>query len=159
MRVDGNYGATKGYEPNSYGEWQDSPTMNGLQSLFLPHSRNLHRCSLFRVFYVLWRKYYADRTSCRAFPAKMQHFHAACPLHARTFRNNLPAADAHRTPLRGLRPVIFYIMYPPHPQQVFSNFFAKKEEAADFCGILYCEKCCTVPCKPAFCRRGGMLRV
>ena len=27
MRVDGNYGATKGYEPNSYGEWQDSPTM------------------------------------------------------------------------------------------------------------------------------------
>lgn len=25
MRVDGNYGATKGYEPNSYGEWQDSP--------------------------------------------------------------------------------------------------------------------------------------
>ena len=27
MRVDGNYGDTKGYEPNSYGEWQDSPTM------------------------------------------------------------------------------------------------------------------------------------
>ena len=27
MRVDGNYGATKGYEPNSYGEWQDSPDM------------------------------------------------------------------------------------------------------------------------------------
>jgi catalase len=25
MRVDGNYGATKGYEPNSYGEWADSP--------------------------------------------------------------------------------------------------------------------------------------
>ena len=25
MRVDGNYGAAKGYEPNSYGEWQDSP--------------------------------------------------------------------------------------------------------------------------------------
>ena len=25
MRVDGNYGATKGYEPNSYGEWKDSP--------------------------------------------------------------------------------------------------------------------------------------
>lgn len=25
MRVDGNYGSTKGYEPNSYGEWQDSP--------------------------------------------------------------------------------------------------------------------------------------
>lgn len=25
MRVDGNYGATLGYEPNSYGEWQDQP--------------------------------------------------------------------------------------------------------------------------------------
>ena len=25
MRVDGNYGATKGYEPNSYGEWKDTP--------------------------------------------------------------------------------------------------------------------------------------
>ena len=25
MRVDGNYGSTLGYEPNSYGEWQDSP--------------------------------------------------------------------------------------------------------------------------------------
>jgi catalase len=25
MRVDGNYGAAKGYEPNSYGEWKDSP--------------------------------------------------------------------------------------------------------------------------------------
>ena len=27
MRVDGNYGAAKGYEPNSYGEWKDSPHM------------------------------------------------------------------------------------------------------------------------------------
>lgn len=25
MRTDDNYGAAKGYEPNSYGEWQDSP--------------------------------------------------------------------------------------------------------------------------------------
>lgn len=25
MRVDGNYGGTKGYEPNSYGEWQEQP--------------------------------------------------------------------------------------------------------------------------------------
>lgn len=25
MRVDGNYGKTLGYEPNSYGEWQDQP--------------------------------------------------------------------------------------------------------------------------------------
>lgn len=25
MRTDGNHGATKGYEPNSFGEWQDSP--------------------------------------------------------------------------------------------------------------------------------------
>ena len=25
MRTDGNYGDAKGYEPNSYGEWQDSP--------------------------------------------------------------------------------------------------------------------------------------
>lgn len=25
MRVDGNYGSAKGYEPNSYGEWQESP--------------------------------------------------------------------------------------------------------------------------------------
>jgi len=25
MRVDGNYGATLGYEPNSYGEWQQQP--------------------------------------------------------------------------------------------------------------------------------------
>lgn len=25
MRVDGNYGATKGYEPNSFGEWKDNP--------------------------------------------------------------------------------------------------------------------------------------
>jgi catalase len=25
MRVDGNYGSAKGYEPNSYGEWKDSP--------------------------------------------------------------------------------------------------------------------------------------
>ncbi|MEG2319020.1 MAG: catalase, partial [Mucinivorans sp.] len=25
MRTDGNYGATKGYEPNSFDEWQDSP--------------------------------------------------------------------------------------------------------------------------------------
>ena len=25
MRVDGNYGSTLGYSPNSYGEWQDSP--------------------------------------------------------------------------------------------------------------------------------------
>lgn len=25
MRTDGNYGAAKGYEPNSYGEWQDDP--------------------------------------------------------------------------------------------------------------------------------------
>ena len=27
MRVDGNYGATIGYEPNSYGEWNDSPEL------------------------------------------------------------------------------------------------------------------------------------
>ncbi len=27
MRVDGNYGATLGYEPNSYGEWSDSPDL------------------------------------------------------------------------------------------------------------------------------------
>lgn len=27
MRVDGNYGDAKGYEPNSYGEWQDSPNL------------------------------------------------------------------------------------------------------------------------------------
>jgi catalase len=25
MRVDGNYGSTRGYEPNSYGEWQQQP--------------------------------------------------------------------------------------------------------------------------------------
>jgi catalase len=25
MRVDGNYGSTKGYEPNSFGEWQQQP--------------------------------------------------------------------------------------------------------------------------------------
>jgi len=25
MRVDGNYGGTPGYEPNSYGEWRDQP--------------------------------------------------------------------------------------------------------------------------------------
>jgi len=25
MRVDGNYGGTLGYEPNSYGEWEDQP--------------------------------------------------------------------------------------------------------------------------------------
>lgn len=25
MRTDGNYGATLGYEPNSYGEWQEQP--------------------------------------------------------------------------------------------------------------------------------------
>ncbi len=29
MRVDGNYGSTIGYEPNSYGEWQDSPEKKG----------------------------------------------------------------------------------------------------------------------------------
>ena len=27
MRVDGNYGSTIGYEPNSFGEWKDSPEM------------------------------------------------------------------------------------------------------------------------------------
>ncbi len=27
MRVDGNHGSTIGYEPNSYGEWQDSPEL------------------------------------------------------------------------------------------------------------------------------------
>ena len=26
MRVDGNYGGTKHYEPNSYGEWQEQPS-------------------------------------------------------------------------------------------------------------------------------------
>jgi catalase len=26
MRVDGNYGAVLGYEPNSYGEWQEQPS-------------------------------------------------------------------------------------------------------------------------------------
>ena len=26
MRVDGNYGDTKHYEPNSYGEWQEQPS-------------------------------------------------------------------------------------------------------------------------------------
>jgi catalase len=25
MRTDGNYGSTLGYEPNSYGEWQEQP--------------------------------------------------------------------------------------------------------------------------------------
>jgi catalase len=25
MRVDGNYGSVLGYEPNSYGEWQEQP--------------------------------------------------------------------------------------------------------------------------------------
>jgi catalase len=25
MRTDGNYGGTLGYEPNSYGEWQEQP--------------------------------------------------------------------------------------------------------------------------------------
>ena len=28
MRVDGNFGSTKGYEPNSFGEWQDQPEAN-----------------------------------------------------------------------------------------------------------------------------------
>ena len=28
MRVDGNHGATLGYEPNSHGEWQDQPHLN-----------------------------------------------------------------------------------------------------------------------------------
>ncbi|AFI83267.1 catalase [Methylophaga nitratireducenticrescens] len=28
MRVDGNYGSTKGYEPNSYGEWQEQPNFS-----------------------------------------------------------------------------------------------------------------------------------
>ena len=27
MRTDGNYGSTLGYEPNSYGEWKDTPSM------------------------------------------------------------------------------------------------------------------------------------
>ena len=27
MRTDGNYGSAKGYEPNSYGEWQDNPAI------------------------------------------------------------------------------------------------------------------------------------
>jgi catalase len=27
MRVDGNYGRTLGYEPNSFGEWQDTPRL------------------------------------------------------------------------------------------------------------------------------------
>ena len=27
MRVDGNYGSTLGYEPNSYGEWKDNPSL------------------------------------------------------------------------------------------------------------------------------------
>ena len=27
MRTDGNYGSAKGYEPNSYGEWQDTPAL------------------------------------------------------------------------------------------------------------------------------------
>ena len=27
MRTDGNYGATIPYQPNSYGEWQDSPNL------------------------------------------------------------------------------------------------------------------------------------
>ncbi|MBR2437591.1 MAG: catalase [Bacteroidales bacterium] len=27
MRVDGNYGSTLGYEPNSYGEWKDNPEL------------------------------------------------------------------------------------------------------------------------------------
>ena len=27
MRTDGNHGSTIGYEPNSYGEWQDSPEL------------------------------------------------------------------------------------------------------------------------------------
>lgn len=27
MRVDGNYGGTLGYEPNSYGEWKDTPSL------------------------------------------------------------------------------------------------------------------------------------
>ena len=30
MRVDGNYGSTIGYEPNSFGEWKDSPEMKEL---------------------------------------------------------------------------------------------------------------------------------
>ena len=29
MRVDDNYGATLGYEPNSYGEWQEQPEVKG----------------------------------------------------------------------------------------------------------------------------------
>ncbi len=28
MRVDGNHGSTIGYEPNSYGEWQEQPDYN-----------------------------------------------------------------------------------------------------------------------------------
>ncbi len=27
MRVDGNHGGTLGYEPNSYGEWQEQPDL------------------------------------------------------------------------------------------------------------------------------------
>jgi catalase len=27
MRVDGNHGSTRGYEPNSYGEWQEQPEL------------------------------------------------------------------------------------------------------------------------------------
>ena len=28
MRVDGNHGSTIGYEPNSYGKWQEQPEFN-----------------------------------------------------------------------------------------------------------------------------------
>jgi catalase len=28
MRVDGNHGGTLGYDPNSYGEWQDCPELH-----------------------------------------------------------------------------------------------------------------------------------
>jgi catalase len=30
MRVDGNYGSTLDYEPNSYGEWQEQPDAKAL---------------------------------------------------------------------------------------------------------------------------------
>ena len=32
MRVDGNYGGTLGYEPNSYGEWQQQPDLPNRRS-------------------------------------------------------------------------------------------------------------------------------
>ncbi|GHV04827.1 catalase [Clostridia bacterium] len=79
MRVDGNYGATKGYEPNSFGEWADSKELSepaldysGMMAAFEPKDDLTDNCFyqaglLYRLFTEPQKRALIDNTAANIY--------------------------------------------------------------------------------------------